>query len=86
MELLADLMRAGETSPGSATAHTGTVRFASSGRGLFSATHCTLSGTGTSASCTVTFHPLVPLNGQTITANYGGDTTHQSSTGSTKLR
>jgi hypothetical protein len=34
----------------------------------------------------VTFQPLVPLNGQTITANYGGDTTHQSSTGSTKLR
>jgi hypothetical protein len=45
-----------------------------------------LSGTGTSASCTVTFQPLVPLNGQTITATYGGDSTHQGSTGSTKLR
>jgi len=75
-----------DTSPGSATRPTGTVSFSSSGRGKFSATHCTLSGTGTSASCTVTFQPLVPLNGQTITANYGGDTTHQSSTGSTKLR
>jgi hypothetical protein len=75
-----------DTSPGSATRPTGTVSFSSSGRGKFSATHCTLSGTGTSASCTVTFQPLIPLNGQTITANYGGDTTHQSSTGSTKLR
>jgi hypothetical protein len=34
----------------------------------------------------VTFQPLVPLNGQTVTAAYGGDSTHQSSTGSTKLR
>jgi hypothetical protein len=75
-----------DTSPGSATAPTGTVSFSSSGRGHFSATHCTLSGTGTSASCTVTFQPLVPLNGQTITATYGGDSTHQGSTGSTKLR
>jgi Bacterial Ig-like domain (group 3) len=75
-----------DTSPGSATAPTGTVSFSSSGRGRFSATHCTLSGTGTSASCTVTFQPLVPLKGQTITATYGGDSTHQSSTGSTKLR
>jgi hypothetical protein len=75
-----------DTSPGSATAPTGTVSFSSSGRGIFSATHCTLSGTGTSASCTVTFHPLIPLNGQTITATYGGDSTHQGSTGSIKLR
>jgi YVTN family beta-propeller protein len=77
-----------DTSPGSATTPTGTVSFSSSGRGVFSATHCTLSGTGTSASCTVTFQPLagVPFNSQTITAKYGGDRTHQSSTGSTKLR
>jgi hypothetical protein len=77
-----------DTSPGSATAPTGTVSFSSSGRGIFSATHCTLSGTGTSASCTVTFQPLasIPPNSQTVTASYGGDSTHQSSTGSTKLR
>jgi YVTN family beta-propeller protein len=77
-----------DTSPGSATRPTGTVSFSSSGRGVFSATHCTLSGTGTSASCTVIFQPLpsVPSNSQTITASYGGDSTHQSSTGSTKLR
>jgi Big-like domain-containing protein len=77
-----------DTSSGSATAPAGTVSFSSSGRGVFSATHCTLSGTGTSASCTVTFRPLagIPFNGQTITASYGGDSTHQGSTGSTKLR
>jgi hypothetical protein len=77
-----------DTSPGSATAPTGTVSFSSSGRGVFSATHCTLSGTGTSASCTVTYRPLagIPFNNQTITASYGGDNTHQGSTGSTKLR
>ena len=77
-----------DASPGSATAPTGTVSFSSSGRGVFSATHCTLSGTGTSASCTVTFQPLagVPFNNQTVTASYGGDSTHRSSAGSTKLR
>jgi hypothetical protein len=75
-----------DTSPGSATAPTGKVSFSSSGRGIFSAKQCTLSGTGTSASCAVTFQPLVPLNGQTITAAYGGDSTHQSSAGSIKLR
>jgi hypothetical protein len=77
-----------DTSPGSATAPTGTVSFSSSGRGIFSATHCTLKVTGKSASCTVTFQPLasIPPNSQTVTASYGGDSTHQSSTGSAKLR
>ena len=77
-----------DTSPGRATAPTGKVSFSSSGRGVFSARQCTLSGTGTSASCTVTFRPLagIPFNSQTIAASYGGDSTHQGSTGSTKLR
>jgi hypothetical protein len=36
----------------------------------------------------VTYRPLagIPFNNQTITASYGGDNTHQGSTGSTKLR
>ncbi len=77
-----------DTSPGSAAKPTGTVSFSSSGRGVFSAKQCTLSGTGTSASCTVTYQPLggIPLNNQTVTAGYGGDSAHQGSTGSTKLR
>ena len=76
-----------DTSPGSAIAPAGTVSFSSSGRGVFSATQCTLSGTGTSASCTVSyrFPPGVPFKGQTITASYGGDSTHQGSVGSTTL-
>jgi YVTN family beta-propeller protein len=76
-----------DTSPGSATAPTGTVSFSSSGRGVFSAAHCTVSGSGTSASCTVDYHrPAgVPFKAQTITASYSGDSTHQGSTGSTKL-
>ena len=50
-----------DISPGSVTAPTGTVSFSSSGRGVFSARRCTLSGTGTSASCTVTYRPLAGI-------------------------
>ena len=48
---------------------------------------CTLSGNGTSASCAVYYGTPagVPMKGQTITAGYGDDSTHQSSTGSTTL-
>jgi Bacterial Ig-like domain (group 3) len=77
-----------DTSPGTATTPTGTVSFTSSGSGHFSATQCTLSGTGTSASCAVYYGTLagVLMRRQTITASYGGDSTHQESTGSTTLR
>jgi hypothetical protein len=77
-----------DTSPGSATAPAGTVSFSSSGRGVLSAKQCTLSGSGTSASCTVSYRrPAgVPFKAQTITASYSGDSTHQSSTGSTTLK
>jgi hypothetical protein len=76
-----------DTSPGSATAPAGTVSFSSSGHGVFSAKQCTLSGSGTSASCAVYYGTPagVPMKGQTITAGYGGDSTHQSSTRSTTL-
>jgi hypothetical protein len=76
-----------DTSPGSATAPAGTVSFSRGGPGVFSATQCTLSGSGTSASCAVYYGTPagVPMKGQTIAASYGGDSTHQSSTGSTRL-
>jgi hypothetical protein len=76
-----------DTSPGSATAPSGTVSFTSSGPGVFSATQCTLSGSGTVASCTVYYATPagVPMRGQTITASYGGDSTQQGSTGSATL-
>jgi hypothetical protein len=73
-----------DTSPGTAAAPTGTVSFTSSGHGLFSATQCTLSGSGTAASCAVYYATSAGVlrNSQTITASYGGDGTHRSSTGS----
>jgi Bacterial Ig-like domain (group 3) len=76
-----------DTSQGSATAPAGTVSFSSSGPGVFSATQCALSGGSTAASCTVYYAtpPGVPFNGQTITADYGGDSLHQTSTGNTTL-
>ncbi len=77
-----------DTSPGTATTPTGTVSFTSSGSGHFSATQCSLSGSGTAASCAVYYGTLVgvPMRRQIITASYGGDSTHQKSTGSTTLR
>jgi hypothetical protein len=77
-----------DTSPGTATTPTGTVSFTSSGHGVFSATRCSLSGSGTSASCAVYYGTSAggPMKGQTITASYGGNGSHQSSTGSTTLK
>ena len=76
-----------DTSPGSATAPSGTVSFTSSGPGVFSATQCTLSVGDTLASCSVYYATPagVPMRGQTITASYGGDSTQQGSAGSAKL-
>jgi hypothetical protein len=73
-----------DASPGTATAPTGTVTFTSSRHGIFSATKCTLSGSGTSASCSVRYTPLP--GSQTLTASYGGDSTHQPSTGNATLK
>jgi hypothetical protein len=76
-----------DASPGSATAPAGTVSFSSTGHGVFSATQCTLSANGTSASCAVYYGTPagVPFQGQAIAASYGGDSTHQGSAGSTTL-
>jgi hypothetical protein len=40
------------------------------------------------SSCTVYYAapPGAPMRGQTITASYGGDNTHQGSTGSATLK
>jgi Bacterial Ig-like domain (group 3) len=72
------------TAPGTAAAPTGTVTFTSSRHGIFSATTCTLSVSGSSASCSVRYTRL--LGSQTLTASYGGDSTHQASAGSTTLK
>ena len=72
-----------DSSPGAATTPTGTVTFASTGRGLFGATQCTLSVGGTSASCAVYYTPAPGV--QQVTASYSGDSTHKTSTGSSTL-
>src|SRR5947199_309816 len=43
---------------------------------------CTLSGTGSSASCSVTYTPTT-AGAHAITASYGGDATHEGSSGAT---
>jgi hypothetical protein len=60
---------------------TGSVGFATSGAGSFNANQCTLSGSGASASCSVSYTPaaLGSLRTDTITASYGGDSTHAGS-------
>ena len=66
------------------TTPTGTVSFASNGGGDFSAKQCTLSGSGASAQCSVTYRPsdFGTRGSQTITGDYGGDSTHADGSGS----
>jgi hypothetical protein len=64
----------------------GSVGFSSSGSGSFSASSCALSGSGASARCSVSYTPSSRGAGsQTITAGYGGDGSHQASSGQTEL-
>src|SRR3989442_1385003 len=56
------------------------------GAGTFSSSSCTLSGPGTSASCSVPYTPTaVGTGAHTIAASYGGDTTHAGSSGTTAV-
>src|SRR5207237_3110496 len=58
------------------------------GTGSFSpSTTCSLSGSGVSASCSVTYSTTLggQNNPHTITANYAGDTKHNTSSGTTQL-
>jgi hypothetical protein len=77
-----------DTAGGSQTTPTGMVTFASSGSGSFSASPCTLTGSGASASCSVTYTlgaSGTPSRTDTITATYGGNSTHGGSSGSTTV-
>src|SRR5439155_1037929 len=64
----------------------GTVSFGTSRAASFRSPSCTLSGTRGTASCSVPHTPtaLRPST-QTITATYGGDTTHGGSAGTTTV-
>jgi large repetitive protein len=64
------------------TTPTGSISFATSSTGDFSAGDCTLAGVdGESASCSVTYTPTVKAT-HTITASYGGDAAHTAAQGS----
>ena len=74
-----------DNSPGTAITPTSTVTFTSSGPGMFSPTGCTLSGSGATASCHVTFTPS-SKGSYTVTVTYGGDTDHASGVSSTTFK
>src|SRR5437879_7671608 len=74
------------TSVTGATTPTGSVSFGSSGTGTFTGLPCTLSGTGSSASCSVTYSPTgTAPRTDTITGTYSGDTKHGTSRGTFNL-
>lgn len=63
---------------------TGTVSFSMRGRDALRPGSCTLAGSGPSASCSVSYTPRSAKPGRhTLTASYGGDDAHLTSTGST---
>ena len=76
-----------DTSPGTPLTPTGTVTWSSTANGAtFKPSSCTISGSGSTASCTVTYSPgSGPKSSQTITATYQGDTDHFGSSGTTTL-
>jgi hypothetical protein len=75
-----------DNAPGTQTTPTGTVSFTSSGVGAFSSSQCTLAGSDRSASCLVYYATSARgSREQTITADYSGDSTHATSSGSSQL-
>jgi hypothetical protein len=68
-----------DTTPAGATNPTGNIAWASSGSGSFSSNTCSLSGTGASESCWVTYSPS-SSGSQVITGTYSGDSTHLGNT------
>jgi hypothetical protein len=73
-----------DTAAGTATTPVGTVKFTTSGSGSFTpASSCTLAAVSTGvASCTVSYTPTALGTGtHTITAAYGGDAGHATSSG-----
>src|SRR5438093_1959537 len=66
-----------DTSPGTTTTPSGTLAFTPGGA-------CTLTGTGISATCSVSITPTV-AGSLSVSASYPGDTTHAPSTDSTTV-
>jgi Glycine rich protein len=72
-----------------ASAPMGNVAFKTSGSGSFRKASCTLTGSGVTASCEVTYKPTAttakPERSDTITAEYEGDEAHKGSEGTTTV-
>jgi hypothetical protein len=72
-----------DVGPGQPSTPTKTVTFNGGKNDSFAGNPCTLSGTGPTASCQVTYTPTATGTGShTITARYVGDKYHQTSRGS----
>jgi hypothetical protein len=79
-----------DTAGSAQTTPTGTVGFSSSGAGSFGEASCTLAAVNaSSASCQVSYTPSAttssPVRSDTIAAAYGGDATHNPSSGETNV-
>ena len=75
-----------DTGTGTPVTPTGAISFDSDSPGTFSVSQCTLSGTGASASCQVTYTPTAVASGQhALTATFSGDYAHTGSSGQTIL-
>ncbi|MFZ5858219.1 MAG: MBG domain-containing protein [Chloroflexota bacterium] len=70
------------TAASGTTSPSGTVSWSTTGSGAFATSPCTLSGTGGSATCSVTYTPgSVGTGSHLITANYAGDSNFLASSG-----
>ena len=70
-----------DTSSGATSAPSGSVTWSTSGAGSFSAPSCTLAASSASAAtCSVNYTPTAS-GSHTVTASFGGDARHSSSTG-----
>ncbi|HEV2120368.1 MAG TPA: right-handed parallel beta-helix repeat-containing protein [Candidatus Bathyarchaeia archaeon] len=71
---------------GTSKTPTTTVSFLSSQSGTFTPSTCSLTGTGATATCAVSYSPAATSVGpQTITGGYAGDVSHLGSSGSTSI-
>src|SRR3989475_7411170 len=78
-----------DSDTGTATTPSGSVTFTTSANvplASFTGSPCTLSGTGASATCSVTYSPTGTIaRTDTITGNYGGDAAHAAGSGTTTV-
>jgi hypothetical protein len=76
-----------DASSGSSSIPSGSANWTRSGTGAgsFSPASCTLTASGSSAKCSVTYTPASGTGNHTITAAYGGDVKHNAASGNVTL-